>query len=82
MFELLGLLIVGGLVLFLIGVALKITWFVASLLLLPIKLIFIVGGLFLMGALFLLLLPATLVGILALVGGLAVLGMGALAIIF
>ena len=82
MFELIGFLFVGGLVLFLIGVAFKITWFVASLLLLPIKLLFAVGGFLLAGALCLFLLPATLIAIAALIGGVAILAMGALAAVF
>lgn len=82
MFELFGVLIVGALIVFLIGVALKVTWFVASLLLLPIKLLFAVGGFLLAGALALLLLPATILGILALVGGAAIVTLGALAAVF
>ncbi len=82
MFELFGVLIVGALVVFLIGVALKVTWFVASLILLPIKLLFALGGALLAGALVMLLLPATVLGILALIGGAAVLTLGALAAVF
>ncbi len=82
MLEFLGFIIVSALVLFLIGVALKVTWFVASLLLIPLKLIFALGGILLAGALCLFLLPATLIAVLALAGGLVVVAMGALASVF
>lgn len=82
MLEFLGFIIVSALVLFLIGVALKVTWFVAGLLLIPLKLVFALGGILLAGALCLFLLPATLLAVLALAGGLVVVVMGALASVF
>ena len=82
MFELLGFLICGALVIFLIGAALKITWFVTCLLLFPLKLIIGIGAALVSGAVALLLLPLTVLGVLALVGGLLFVTLGALSAIF
>lgn len=82
MLELLGILICGALIIFLIGVALKITWFVATLLLFPLKLVIGIGAALLSGALLLFLLPFTILAILAVVGGIIFLSLGVLGAMF
>ncbi len=82
MFELLGLAVGGILVLFVLGAVFKFLWFLASLILLPLKVVFGVGMALLTGALVLFCLPLTLLAVLALVGGLAFVTLGCLAAAF
>lgn len=82
MLELLGFLICGALVVFLIGVALKAAWFVTTLLLFPLKLIVGIGAALLSGAVLLFMLPFTILAILALIGGVLFVALGALGAIF
>ncbi|MCK4304537.1 MAG: hypothetical protein KAY24_09890 [Candidatus Eisenbacteria sp.] len=82
MLELMGFVLGGFVLLFFLGIAFKFTWFLASLILLPLKLLFAVAGMLLTGALVLFFLPATIMAIVVLLGGLAFAALGVLCALF
>ncbi len=68
MFELVGFLVGGVVLLLVFGVMLKLFCFLGGLLLLPLKIVFSLAGALLTGAILLLLLPFTLVVLIAVAG--------------